>query len=106
MLNPFAGNDGGWWMAGPDKLRIPQGEGRFEDIGTFPDGTQFYACVTGAFPGGVKYSAPSDEWRRKKRWLAVVHLFDPEGNHIGTDCRLGGMDIRVHDLQGTAARAA
>jgi formate hydrogenlyase regulatory protein HycA len=90
-------------MAGPDKLRIPQGEGRFEDIGRFPDGTQFYGCVTGAFPGGVKYPPPTDEWMRKKRWLAVVHLFDAEGNHLRTDCRLGGMDGEGREAAGENA---
>ena len=72
-------------MAAPDKLRIPYEDydyGRFTSIGRLPDGTQFMAFVTGAFPTGQEYYL-GDDWQTKKRWLAVIHRFDGDGNHIG-----------------------
>jgi hypothetical protein len=82
-------------MAKPEKLRIAFEDfdgARFDRVGRLPDGTQFMAFVTGAFPTGEKYCL-GDDWRRKKKWLAVVHRFDADGNHIGTVSRLGGYDI-------------
>lgn len=78
-------------MAIPDRLRIPLDESRFEALGRLPDGSQFMAFVTGAFPEGMKYYSGND-WRSRKQWLAVVHRFDAEGNHVATESRLGGSD--------------
>jgi hypothetical protein len=77
----------------PDRLRIPQDGGRFEYVGRLPDGRQFMAFVTGAFPDGIKLNWDTDEWRKVKRWMAVLHLFDAEGNRLSTDVRIGGLDI-------------
>lgn len=63
-------------MIPSDKLLIPHDEDHFEHVGKLPDGTQFLAFVTGAFPGGVKYPDPSSEVASGKQWLAVVHRFD------------------------------
>jgi hypothetical protein len=90
-------------MAAPEKLRIPRDEGRFENIGRLPDGTQFMAYVTGAFPGGLKYPDPRSDWRTKKRWLAVIHRFDSEGNHLASETRVGGYDIEGRDIAGDKA---
>ena len=86
-------------MPAPNLLRIPYEDdqyGRFTTIGWLPDGTQFMAFVTGAFPTNYKYS--STDWRTKKRWLAVVHRFDRAGNHIGSESRVGGFDIGGHKI--------
>jgi formate hydrogenlyase regulatory protein HycA len=94
-------------MPAPDKLRIPyedDDDGRFNAVGRLSDGTQFMAFVTGAFPTGMKYYSGQD-WQLKKRWLAVIHRFDPEGAHIGTDTRLGGFDIEGRDVAGDKAFA-
>jgi hypothetical protein len=79
-------------MAKPDKLRIPHDEYRFEGVGRLPDGTQFMAFVTGAFPAGLEYYLGED-WQTRKRWFAVIHRFDADGNHIGSLSRLGGLDM-------------
>lgn len=76
-------------MATPDRLRIPLDQYHFQNVGRLPDGTQFMAFVTGVFPSAQKYYMGKD-WRRKKRWLAVIHRFDPDGRHLGTDARLAG----------------
>jgi formate hydrogenlyase regulatory protein HycA len=82
-------------MAKPDKLRIPYEDheyGRFGFVGRLPDGTQFMGYLTGAFPTGQEYYL-GDDWRYKKKWLAVIHRFDADGNHIRSESRLGGFDI-------------
>src|SRR5271170_2198858 len=91
-------------MVRPDKIRIPLDEHRFENAGRLPDGTQFMACVTGAFPTGMKYYSGPD-WQSKKKWLAVIHRFDPDGFHIGTEARLGAFDIEGRKVAGDKAFA-
>jgi hypothetical protein len=79
----------------PNTLRIPNDDHRFEHVGYLADGTQFMACVTGAFPDSYR-GHPSDDaasWRRAKRWMAVLHLFDADGNHKSSEAKLGGFDI-------------
>ena len=81
-------------MAPPDKLRIKNDRdegGRFDYVGKFPDGKQFMAFVTGAFPGEDRYP-DSATARRVKQWLAVLHKFDSEGNYISSETRRGGFD--------------
>lgn len=91
-------------MAAPEKLRIPLDDGRFENVGRLPDGTQFMAYVTGAFPTGMKYYSAHD-WQYRKKWLAVIHRFDAEGNHIRTETRLGALDIEGREVAGDKAFA-
>lgn len=83
-------------MAVPDRLRIPQ-DSRIGYMGRLADGTQFLAFVTGAFPVGFDDFA-GNTWRRHKRWLAVLHRFDADGNHLATDTRLGGFDSEGQDV--------
>jgi hypothetical protein len=90
-------------MAKPDKLRIAYEEGsRFDCVGRLPDGAQFMAFVTGAFPTGQKYYL-GDDWQCRKKWLAVLHRFDTDGNHTGTETRLGGYDVEGRDTSGEKA---
>ncbi|HJT34156.1 MAG TPA: hypothetical protein VJ783_19065 [Pirellulales bacterium] len=92
-------------MARPEKLRIPY-EGpddcRFDCVGRLQDGTQFMAFVTGAFPTGLKHYLGEDA-QFKKRWLAVLHQFDSDGNHIDSESRLGGFDIEGRVVAGAKA---
>jgi hypothetical protein len=89
-------------MPAPDKVRIPLDEHRFENVGRLPDGTQFMAYVTGAFPTGMEYYLGPD-WQYKKRWLAVLHRFHSDGSHIGSESRLGGLDIEGREVAGEKA---
>jgi hypothetical protein len=80
-------------MAAPDKLRIPletEEYARFDCIGRLEDGRQFLAFVTGAFPGEERFPDPSSSAIENKQWVAVLHLFDEDGNHIRTETQLGG----------------
>jgi formate hydrogenlyase regulatory protein HycA len=74
----------------PDPLRIPHDDDRFEYVGTYGSDRQFMAFVTGAFPGDNYYPGPSGDWTSHKRWYAVLHHFDAEGDHLGTDAWSGG----------------
>lgn len=89
----------------PDKIRIPHDDDRFEYIGRLLDGRQIMAYVTGAFPDGFPIDRDPEIWRKAKRWLAVLHLFDAEGNHLGSEARLGGFDIEGRDVAGEKAWA-
>jgi len=91
-------------MGRPDRLRIPHDpdpEGRFHHVGRTPDGRQFLAFVTGAF----EYDpvAATQRWDGEKKWLAVVHIFAPDGAHLGTETRLGGFDHEGRLLAGSKA---
>lgn len=96
----------------PNKLRIPYEEwewGRFNHVGRCADGRQFLGFVTGAFPDGYDWQRVRDpnnnDWQRDKAWLAVLHLFDAEGNHLDSEVRLGGLDCEGWEVAGDKARA-
>jgi hypothetical protein len=73
----------------PDRLRIP-GDGPVEYVGRLDDGTQYMSFVTGAAPDGYVFN---DDWRKVNSYVAVLHLFDLEGNHQRSDVKHGGFDI-------------
>ena len=75
----------------PDKLRIPA-DGPIEFVGRLDDGTQYLTFVTGAVPDGYIFDR-GEEWRKVKQWIAVLHVFDSDGNHVRTETALGGYDI-------------
>lgn len=84
-------------MPEPDLLRIPCEHDRFTDVGRYGDGCQFMAFVTGAFRTDHEdLSDIPDSWKKlytePMRWYAVLHRFDAEGNHLGTEARLGGIN--------------
>jgi hypothetical protein len=86
-------------VAVPDLLRIPCETGeyaRFDLVGRDENGQQFVAFVTGALPvDEIAERLPEPlrrYWRSEKRWYAVLHRFDADGNHLGTDARSGGAD--------------
>jgi hypothetical protein len=55
------------------------------------------AFGTGCFPDGYLLKADHEDWRKVKRWIAVLHLFDADGNHLRSESRLGGYDIEGWD---------
>jgi hypothetical protein len=85
-------------VAAPDRLMIPwEGYeyGRFGLVGRYGGGDQFMAFVTGAFPADWWSGSRPPEylrtrWAEHKRWYAVLHRFDADGNHLGTEARSGG----------------
>jgi hypothetical protein len=81
----------------PEKLRIPPDEGRFDYVGHLADGTQLMGFITGAFPDDYVIDSGEDGWRKIKRWIAVLHLFDAEGSHLSSQSRVGGYDIEGWD---------
>ncbi len=70
----------------PDRVPIAREEGSHTDtIGTYGDGHQFLAFVVATLP-----ESSSDDWESQKRWYAVLHRFDAEGRHTGTDAEFFG----------------
>ena len=79
----------------PEQLRVPHDDGRFEYIGHYAGERQFMAFVTGAFPADWWSGSRSPEylrtrWAEHKRWYAVLHCFDADGNHLKTNAWSGG----------------
>ncbi len=80
-----ASRPGGRRMAIPDLIPIAREEGYHTDtIGRF-EGGQFLGFVTATLPSPLP-----EDWPRHKRWYAVLHRFDPDGDHLGTDARFIG----------------
>jgi hypothetical protein len=86
----------------PKKLRIPA-DGPIEYVGRLEDGRQYMTFVTGAVPDGFLFNPDNEEWRKVKRRLAVLHLFDADGNHLSTEVRHGGYDIEGREVAGEKA---
>jgi hypothetical protein len=89
-------------MAHPETLRVVhenwKGD-RFHYIGCDRTGNQFMAFVSGAFPE----SGPTTEWEKTKRWYAILHRFDPEGNHLSTQVSNGGTTAEGEEHSCTCA---
>jgi hypothetical protein len=85
-------------VAKPEKVLIPyvaDEHSRFHHVGRCGPAEQFMAFVTGAFPAdwwSGKYQPEylSSRWKEHKRWCAVLHRFDSDGNHVSTVARSGG----------------
>ena len=92
-------------MSKPDRLLIPREDfeyARFDLVGRYGSGNQFLAFVTGAFPADWWTGRWPPEylrtfWQEHKRWYAVLHRFDAEGNHLGTEVRCGGTTAEGED---------
>ncbi len=90
-------------MSKPNTILIHPDEGWFQYIGkALASSDQFIAYVTGAMPDNVRYH-PGVDWQRLKRWIAVLHRFDSDGNHINTSTRLGGYAIEGNAIAGERA---
>ena len=93
-------------MAPPDKIRVPYEDfdgARFNWIGRSADGNQFMAFVTGAFPGRERYFDTTGDWQQRKSWNAVIHKFDSDGRHVGSEAKRAGFDIEGRDIAGGKA---
>jgi hypothetical protein len=81
----------------PDKVRIVPDRFFSEHLGRLDDGTQFIAFGTGALPDGYVGGPTDDDWKTTLRWIAVLHQFDADGNHLGSESRLGAFDVEGWD---------
>jgi hypothetical protein len=89
-----------------ETIRIPYEDfdgGRFDCVGQYGEGNQFMAFVTGAFPGRDRFPNTDGDWMSQKSWNAVLHRFDAEGNHIGSEARRGGYENENRDEVGEKA---
>ena len=85
-----------WVPWEPVKIRIPcePDWGRFPFCGQLDDDTLFMAFVTGECADG-----------EERRWVAVLHQFDADGNHMHSESRIGGYDGIGIDVAGERADA-
>src|SRR4051812_26850158 len=74
-------------MAIPDRIRVSREGGNYSKCMGFysldVEDNQFWGRVIASFCGMPK--PPPARWEPYKRWYAVLHTFDGQGNHIGTD---------------------
>ncbi|MEH1166848.1 hypothetical protein V6V47_15830 [Micromonospora sp. CPCC 205539] len=74
-------------MAIPDRVPISyEPDYRTRYIGRYDEG-QFFGSVTATLEDG---SGAEDDWYRYKRWYAVLHRFDADGTHAGSDVWFAG----------------
>lgn len=74
-------------VAVPELIPIKRVPGYHTDtIGRYADG-QFFACVTGAH---ARLLRPDADLAQQQRWYAVLHRFDHEGHHTGSDIQFTG----------------
>jgi hypothetical protein len=79
-------------MTIPAKIPIMREEGYVTDrIGRY-EGGQFMGFVTATLP----IPLPED-WQQHKRWYAVLHRFDEDGNHVRTDAWYAGVTADGED---------
>lgn len=84
----------------PGKIRIKRVENHHaHHIGRGSDGTQFMAFIV-ALPLGEQ---PEHRCVRS-RWYAILHRFDPEGRHLGTETTFLGTKEFAHELNGAETR--
>jgi hypothetical protein len=87
-------------VAIPDLIPIMHEPGyRTDTIGSYVDG-QFFASIVAGFAGG---KFPGDDWARHKRWYAVLHRFDHDGHHTGSDIWFAGATADGESAVGAAA---
>ncbi|MEU4559381.1 hypothetical protein AB0F72_13420 [Actinoplanes sp. NPDC023936] len=68
-------------MAIPEHVPIAyEPDYRTSSIGTY-EGGQFFGSVTATLEDGT---GATDSWPRYKRWYAVLHRFDRDGAHTGS----------------------
>lgn len=82
----------------PKKIKIRREKGYHTGyIGRWKDGTQFMAFIV-----GVPVTRTSSA-QGKVTWYAVLHRFDSEGKHLGTESSLLGTNEFAHQLKGAQA---
>lgn len=80
-------------MAVPGKIRIcREADYVTHHLGIFRGCRQFMGFVTATLPS----PSPTD-WEVHKRWYAVLHRFDPLGDHLGTDAWFAGTSADGED---------
>lgn len=71
-------------------------------IGQYAKGNQFWGRVVADFRAPSSDADASDDWESRKRWYAILHKFDSNGNHLGTDYKFTGTtadgEVDVWDL--------
>jgi formate hydrogenlyase regulatory protein HycA len=88
-------------LAVPQNIKICREEGYHTDrIGTYAGDRQFMAFVTAT----LRRPVPAD-WQAHKRWYAVLHTFNREGEHLDTRAWFAGTTADGEELVVAAAQA-
>lgn len=86
----------------PSKIKIlREEEYHTQYIGKYNDEKQFMAFIV-----GVPLDTRVSSIRQKLRWYAVLHRFDSDGNHLGTQAIFLGTKPFVNQLDNAQAKFA
>jgi hypothetical protein len=87
-------------MPSPKVIPIKRHAGYHTDsVGRYADG-QFLGCITGPH---TRLLAADGQLERRQRWYAVLHRFDHDGHHIGSDIRFTGTTAEGREASVTQA---
>jgi formate hydrogenlyase regulatory protein HycA len=78
----------------PDKIPVGHDDYHMRNIGHAADGRQFMGFVVATLPRRKL----DDDWPRHKRWYAVLHIFDDDGTHLGTEHWFAGTTADGEDV--------
>ena len=71
----------------PNKIKINREEDYYTHyIGKTSDGKQFVCMIGATLPTPIP-----EDWENHKRWYAILHLFDDEGNYLTTQTVFTGL---------------
>ncbi len=88
-------------MAIPETITIERVEDYWtHDIGRHDSGNQFMAFIVAILP--IPYGS---NWAEHKRWYAVLHTFDEQGNHVQTQANFMGVTADGENAVVDKARA-
>jgi hypothetical protein len=104
MLSDLIQEQEQWDLRNPEPIReltppkkssvpklIPVVRMREDQMGSYADSKQFWGQVV-ASSDSQPDVVNSHDWHHDKKWYAVLHKFDNEGRHLGTDYRFIGRE--------------
>jgi formate hydrogenlyase regulatory protein HycA len=87
-------------MAVPNRIRISrQAKSYTHHLGIYRGCQQFMGFISATLP-----CPTPEDWHSQKRWYAVLHRFDPWGDHLGTEAWFAGTTADGEDLVCCMAR--
>ncbi len=89
-------------MAIPETIKIERVEDYWtHDIGRYVNGSQFMAFVVATLP----YNLLGKDWEDHKRWYAVLHIFNEQGDHLYSQANFMGLTADGENAVVDKARA-
>lgn len=89
-------------MAIPETIKIERVEDYWtHDIGRYGVGNQFMAFIVATSPDNLR----GKDWKEHKRWYAVLHIFNEQGDHLYSQANFTGVTADGENAVVDRARA-